>query len=232
MATEPSTLPPQMLEDIPPTSLPASANYAPTVSAGAAIKRVRYWHEYVIDLMLTNPELNQNQIAAMLGKTPAWLSRVVNSDMFQMAKAQRRADHNSGIHASIVDKLESLADLALDAMTERVLQHGNTLPMSTLKETCDMALKSMGYGSGAGRGGQGPIVQVNVHQTTPSALADARERLRKVNEVPDGANAQQVPSLEELSSSGAGGMPTVGVEVTSLDWAEYEELSEASGAAL
>lgn len=95
-----------------------------------------------------------------------------------------------------------------------------------------MALKSMGYGSGAGRGGQGPIVQVNVHQTTPSALADARERLRKVNEVPDGANAQQVPSLEELSSSGAGGMPTVGVEVTSMDWAEYEELGEAGGAAL
>ena len=206
------------LVEYKPEHLAPSANYAPTKSAYGVGRRMRYWHEYVIDLMLTNPELDQNTIAAMLGRSPSWLSRIVNSHMFQEAKALRRMEHDAGIHASIVDKLESLADLTLDLMTERVVQKGNEMPMQMLRETCDSALKALGYtASPNGKGGAaGPQVAVHVHQATPEGLEEARRKLRAVNavvvEVDSGdimLSPEELPPGEYgvVSQAGEGGAP-------------------------
>lgn len=181
------------------------------------VKRMRYWHEYVIDLMLTNPQLTQGQIAAMLNRSEAWLSRIVNSDMFRAQYEARRFALNAEVDVSITEKLQSLADIALDQMTERVVQQGNSLPMGVLQETCALALKSLGYGAAprGSQGGQGPQVNVHVHQATPDSLAEARARLRMVTQIevsngPEGAG--EMPALEQLHPGDDYSFPEAGEE--------------------
>ena len=56
------------------------------------VQKTNYSHEAMADLILSNPAIDQNDIAAHFGYTPGWVSQVISSDAFQAFIADRRAE--------------------------------------------------------------------------------------------------------------------------------------------
>ncbi len=56
----------------------------------ASIKKTRYTHEAMADLILANPAISQNELAAYFGYSPGWVSTVITSDAFQAFLAEKK----------------------------------------------------------------------------------------------------------------------------------------------
>lgn len=94
---------------------------AGTASAAGAIARVKYSHDAMIDLMIENPAITQNELAARFGYTVPWVSRICNSDAFLARLARRKSDLiDPTIAASLEEKLRALASVSLDVVLEKV----------------------------------------------------------------------------------------------------------------
>ena len=60
--------------------------------ARPTIARVRYTHEACVDMILANPAVSQNDLAAHFGYSAGWMSIVVNSNAFQEKLAERKGE--------------------------------------------------------------------------------------------------------------------------------------------
>ncbi len=176
---------------------------------------VRYRHEAIADLMLENPELNQNAIALYLEYTPSYLSKIVTSDVFREYFARRRKDHEGALSdhvferddRSLLQKTESVASKALDSIEAKLDVMGGNLPLKELNDTAGKALAALGFGSAPGGDrGRGNNTQINFYTGAVSSddLARARERMEAGTEPAPAADikviehetSKAVPSTE------------------------------------
>lgn len=142
------------------------------------IAKVNWWHEQIVDWELENPDGALGDAAEFFGVTQSWLSTVRNSNAFIDYRNRRMGEHRTLLSLSVIDKVENLAHVTLDAMQERVEQERHTLGLTALRETAAMALKACGYGPKPQ--GNTPTLNVNVGLIDPARLAAARERMRQV----------------------------------------------------
>jgi hypothetical protein len=85
------------------------------------IERIRYSHEAMIEKIIADPWVSQNELAAMFGYTPAWVSTIMSSDAFQAKLAERRAEVVDPRLAMAVDeRFRAVASKAFDVMMERL----------------------------------------------------------------------------------------------------------------
>ena len=105
--------------------------------------------------MLLFPHWTQNRISEHLGKTPSWVSTIINSDVFNAYYVKRMSEHHEGITEGITDRIEGIATLSLDVIKAKLkkAREGLDIPLPQLNETSEMALKALGYG-GKGANGQ------------------------------------------------------------------------------
>lgn len=145
----------------------------------ARIKKLSWWHEMVVDWMLTNPDGKLKDCAEFFSVTQPWLSTVVNSDAFKHYFRVRRKEHQGLVSATVIDKVEGLGKLSLDVLEERIENDRENISLGIVRETAEMALKALGYG---GRGAmQAAPVQVNIGVVTPDLLERARAKMRDVS---------------------------------------------------
>jgi hypothetical protein len=122
-----------------------SAPLQGTQSAALAIGRVRYTHDAMIDMLIANPVISQGELAAAFGYTQAWVSRVLNSDAFQMRLAERKADLvDPTIAATIEEKLKAVASRSLDVVLDK-LQAAPSADYSL--KVLEVSAKALGYGA-------------------------------------------------------------------------------------
>jgi len=144
-------------------------------------KNFRWWHESIIDDMILHPRSGIVERAQRLGYAPAYLSTLMNSDMFRAVYAERRAHLRSVVDDSIAQKMGEVADLGLTVMKEKLEQKRTSIAFADLVKMNEGLLDRLGYGV---KSGPATAVQVNVN--TPSAgvtqesLAAAREQLRAI----------------------------------------------------
>lgn len=106
--------------------------------AAVQIKSVRWYHDRIIDLMLTTEvPLSQNEIAKLIGYSASWVSIMVNSDAFKERLAERKAELTDPVlAASINDRLDALARRSLDKLLDRldqgVVKTGELIAMAKL----------------------------------------------------------------------------------------------------
>lgn len=111
------------------------------------IAKVRYTHDAMIDMIVENPAISQNEIAAKFGYSAAWVSIIVNSDAFQARLKERREDLvDPQLRATVKDRLQAVANKAMERLMERLATNA---PFSNkeLIEAAGMATKGLGFGA-------------------------------------------------------------------------------------
>lgn len=98
------------------------------------IGKVGYSHDAMIDMIIADPRITQNALAAEFGYSVPWVSRVIGSDAFQAALAKRRSEVTDPfLVATVEERLKGLALQSIDILAEKL--------MST--QSADLALKTL-----------------------------------------------------------------------------------------
>lgn len=163
------------------------------MAESAAIAELSHKHVAICDYMVLNPELRKTDVARHFGVSLSWLSIIIRSDAFRDMMAKRQDEHFSRASLSLAEKLEAVADLALDKLAESLEVEVDT---KEIRETAAMALDKLGYG-GRGASPAAPSnVQNNFMLVNPEDLAAARSRiLEKMNGTPSlPSPAAQLPA--------------------------------------
>lgn len=72
--------------------------------------------------LLLFPNKSQREIAKMLGYTEAWISTLINSDMFQERFKKLKDDFHSTAFIGLRSKTEAAASMAVDRLVD-ILEH-------------------------------------------------------------------------------------------------------------
>lgn len=177
-------------------ALPAPRTYSDI----KANRRMRWWYESLADLMIANPKMTQNDLAAHFGRTATTISIIVNSDAFKAYMRQRRDEMSQMLDHSIRSKLMTLTDNTLDVMIDKIDKKKDTIPLQELNRTVENAFKALGYTSDR------PQVVVNnnpTSQTTvvvPVSLDDlqaAQQALRASQRAPQMVDVTPIGPVRE-----------------------------------
>lgn len=123
-----------------------SAPLQGTASAANAVARVSYTHDAMIDLIITNPDISQNELAAHFGYSVGWVSRVRNSDAFLARLAERKCDLvDPSIAATVEEKIRAVADRAWGTVLEKIDKGVVTFDQAL--NAAEKAGKALGYGA-------------------------------------------------------------------------------------
>lgn len=144
------------------------------------IQRVHYSHEAMIDVILANPNIKQNELAATFDKSVPWISRIIGSDAFQAALAKRRDDLTDPfLVATIEERFRGLAFQSLDIIAEKLqLTQNSDLALKAL----DVSVKALGFGA---RGGGNNQTNQFVIQLPPKS-ANSEEWVEGVKRIGNG----------------------------------------------
>ena len=183
------------------------------MAQSAQVKKVSNWMQALSDFMVAHPQARAYEAAEFFGVTEAWLSTVKNSDAFQYFHSERRNIHFDRISNTVGEKLQTLAEISLDEMTERLEEQRDELPISVLQDVGKMAIGALGFGSKTN--GNGMAVQVNVNGNgvnannilinNQSALERSREKLAQIRQTNDVYAKEQSLALEQLSEGNLNG---------------------------
>ena len=96
----------------------------PTVSRAPTmgqLQKVRYTHVAMIELILENPWISQDKLAAHFGYTASWISNILASDAFQAALAARREEIiDPVLKATIEERFRALVIQSLDVLQKKL----------------------------------------------------------------------------------------------------------------
>lgn len=107
---------------------------------GKAVAKIRYTHDAMIDIIIANPMISQNQLAAEFGYTPGWVSRVMSSDVFKNRLLERRDELiDPTILATMEERFEALCRQSIDIVQEKL----------TASKDPDLAIAALGLTSKA-----------------------------------------------------------------------------------
>lgn len=143
------------------------------------ITKVRYTHEAIIDLVLSRPGIRQAEIAALIERTPAWVSTIMASDAFKAKLEERRAEVvDPYVAATVNDRLQAVAHASLERILEKVSTPGLTVADDFLVKTAKLATDALGYGAKPAGGGSttNVAVVVQVPQKLEAPAWEARYR--------------------------------------------------------
>jgi hypothetical protein len=117
---------------------------------GRAIQKVRYTHDAMVDEIVRNPAVSQNELAAVFGYTPTWVSLVLSSDAFQERLAQRKGELvDPTIRASLEERFRSLTRRSLEVLQEKLQQPANAVPDQLALRAAELGAKALGLGGNA-----------------------------------------------------------------------------------
>jgi len=109
------------------------------------LQKVAYSHDALIDLIIANPRITQAQMAATFGYTTTWISRIIGSDAFQAALAERRREITDPfLIATIGERLHGLAIQSLEIVAKK-LEATESADMAL--KALDLSVKAMGFGA-------------------------------------------------------------------------------------
>jgi hypothetical protein len=146
----------------------------------AAPSKVLWWYERLADALIARPEATLTEIAHDFQISLPWLSTIRNSDVFREYFSRRSAEASKELIGHIRAKGFAAAEMALDAINEKVSLEGTTIPLPQLLEIVDVNMKRFGYDSGKKQPGPQTNVNFNLGVVSAPELAEARERMRQL----------------------------------------------------
>lgn len=124
--------------------LPA-VTHAPTMGK---LQKVRYTHQAMIDLMISNPWISQDQLAAHFGYTPGWVSNVLAADSFQVMLAARREEIvDPALKATMEERFRALTIRSLQRLEEKL--NKPVVSDQVVLRAVELGAKALGIGGNA-----------------------------------------------------------------------------------
>jgi len=112
------------------------------------IAKVRYTHDGMIDLIITNPGISQGQLAAHFGYSQSWVSQIISSDAFQVRLAERKDELvDPTIRATIEEQFKGLVARSLDILREKLNRPAASIPDNLALRTLELSARAAGYGA-------------------------------------------------------------------------------------
>ena len=105
------------------------------------LKRLTLKHHQIIDWMIANPGASGVACAGHFSLNPCWISIVINSPVFEGEMKRRRR----AIEEELDVKMAALADVSVDALTVRVEEEGDTMPINDLVRITKMLLTQLDF---------------------------------------------------------------------------------------
>lgn len=161
----------------------------------AEIQKVSPTHDSIMDWLLTNPGATLEQMGGYFGYSVAWLSQLINSDLFQERYRERRGEIESQIASNIPEKMAVLAQITLAKLTRHVEKSEDP---TFLHETADMVLHRLGYAPSktvVTSPQSNTTITQNVLVVERSALAEARGLLNQLGHTPSALRQLEHPSV-------------------------------------
>lgn len=108
------------------------------------VKKLRYSHEALADMLLANPQMTHKELATAFDRSPVWVGYVIASDAFQAFLAKRREEIVDPILTMTVEeKLRGLVNRSSDLLMEKLTP---AMKPELLLETLKVGTKALGYG--------------------------------------------------------------------------------------
>jgi hypothetical protein len=131
--------------------------------------KIRYTHDGVIDMIIAEPQISQNEIAARFGYTPSWISTVMTSDAFKARLAERKSEIvDPVLRMNMEERFRAVTERSLAVLMEKLTQPASSVPDALALQAANLGAKSLGFGV--------PQTQVNVGIDLRGALEEAQAR--------------------------------------------------------
>lgn len=131
-----------------PVGAPPPEQRWPTKPPGQAIGKIRYTHDAMIDLIIAQPAISQNQLAAHFGYTASWVSQIIASDAFQARLAERRDEIvDPAIRASVEEQFKGLVLRSLDILREKLANPATAISDNLALRALELSSRALGYGA-------------------------------------------------------------------------------------
>ena len=112
--------------------------------------KIRYTHEAMARLILENPWISQNQLAAHFGYSPAWISTVITGDAFQSFYAQMRTELlDPELRLTLEERFRALTMKSLQVLQEKLSRPANEVSDQLALRAAELGAKSLGIGGNA-----------------------------------------------------------------------------------
>lgn len=146
----------------------AEALGRPRPQALPAKPKMRYSHQAMCDLIVENPWISQNEIAAAFGYSVGWISQIITSDAFQALLASRRIELvDPEIRATIEERTKALVIQSQKILMDKLNKPADMVPSNVALRAFELGAKALGIG------GNAPPPPVS----TPERLNELGERL-------------------------------------------------------
>lgn len=139
-------------------------------------------HQAIIDHIVAQPWMPLGDVALLFQCSPAWLSRIMRSDLFRAALAARQQEAFDAELTTTRDRIDALADLALERLSERIQTEQDTAKITKAAELALRASNYITHGNSAAAVGTTINASGNVVILQPAdrdTLAEARQRMRQ-----------------------------------------------------
>lgn len=144
-----------------PDEMISEMKEAETAPRGAGsqvqITKIRYSHDAMIDMLVENPWIHQNHLAAHFGYSPSWISTVMATDMFKAKMAERREELiDPALKASLEERFRGVIETSLRVLHEKL--HQPVVPDNLVLRAVELGAKALGLG---GHAAPPPAVNAN-----------------------------------------------------------------------
>lgn len=123
----------------------------PTVfdaSGRPTLGKVRYTHDAMIDQIIENPWVSQNELAAIFGYSPGWISTIIASDAFQEKLAARKDELvDPRIRATVEERFRGLVLRSMEVLQEKLSLPAHQIEAKVALATLETASRALGYGA-------------------------------------------------------------------------------------
>lgn len=164
-----------------------------------AISKLNYSHAAMIDMIVANPAISQNELAAAFGYTPSWVSLVMASDAFKEQLAARREELvDPTIRATMEERFTAVVEKSLEVLQEKLSLPTSQVPDQLALQAAALGARALGKG-GFGSAGNQTNIQVNVN-SAEERLARVRSRLEGLMREQTGVSDAQIVQTSQAGS--------------------------------
>ena len=130
----------------------------------APVKKLNYSHKAMADLIIADPGISQNRLAAHFGYSASWVSTVMSSDAFQAYLATRSEELvDPTVRASVQERFEGMVHRSLEILNEKLSKPTSLISDNFALKSFELASRAAGYGARTNHAPQVTPGDVHIH---------------------------------------------------------------------